>query len=271
MSNMRSYGTARSLFGFLELVAWSAVVIGMLAAFAGADTRSGGMFGGNIGIIGAVPGIIITVLGLFQVAIVQAARATVDTAEYTQQMLKIARDQLDVSKQSLKQGERIETGFSALKQPEPTRAKASFADRIEKPKRKKKKKKSKAPIEAIAAASAVELGVETTETITPEPLQLEGAQPLSLPEIPVDPPEELAPEFVAVEEAILEPEPEALPEPIPEPEPQSFEYNGRTIEQVGHKFFYNGIEFISLDVAQKYIDNFATTPAKKLPGASRST
>lgn len=153
-----------------------------------------------------------------------------------------------------------------MKQPEPTKAKVSFADRLENPKRKKKKKIN-APVEAIAAAAAVELEVEIPETIALEPLQLEDTQPLPLPEIPVEQAAELVPEVVVVEEAIPEPELEI----IIEPKPQSFEYNGRIITQDGHKFFYNGIEFISLDVAQKYIDNFAITPAKRLPGASRSS
>lgn len=155
MSTMRSYDAARGLFSFLAFIAWSAVVVGVIAAFGGAQMRTG--LDGAVGIMGALPGIGIAILGLFQVAVIQAARATVDTAEYTQQMLKIARDQLDVSIQSLKQGERIETGFSALKQPEPTKAKAkakaSFADRIENPKRKKKKKKVKAPIEGYCCGN----------------------------------------------------------------------------------------------------------------------
>lgn len=53
-------------------------------------------------------------------------------------------------------------------------------------------------------ATTIKLEAETTEPITPEHLELEGAQPLPLPEIPVDLPEELAPEFVAVEEVISE-------------------------------------------------------------------
>ena len=112
MSEMRSYGTARSLFSFLESVAWLAVIIGVLIAFVGANARSGGMYGGNIGFIGSIPGIILALLGLFQVGVVQGARANVDTAEYTQQMLKIARDQLNVSKQSLKQGYEAEPTYS---------------------------------------------------------------------------------------------------------------------------------------------------------------
>ena len=110
MSNMRSYEAARGMFSFLAFVGWSAVAIGVLAAISGAQMKTG--FGGSVGFVGALPGIIIAVVGLLNIAIVQAARATVDTAEYTQQMLKIARDQLDVSKQSLKQGYEAETTYS---------------------------------------------------------------------------------------------------------------------------------------------------------------
>ncbi|PWE34094.1 hypothetical protein DDZ14_02750 [Maritimibacter sp. 55A14] len=44
----------------------------------------------------------------------QNGRATVDMAEYTQQMLKIARDQLEVSKQALRQGGALDQGYAAL-------------------------------------------------------------------------------------------------------------------------------------------------------------
>lgn len=99
---MRSYETARSLFGFLEFLAWSGVVLGVLVAFMGADSMSNGPYGGSSGatiMLAAMPGIAVAVFSLLNVAIVQGARATVDTAEYSQQMLKVARDQLEVSKQ----------------------------------------------------------------------------------------------------------------------------------------------------------------------------
>jgi hypothetical protein len=41
-------------------------------------------------------------------------RATVDSAEYGQQALKVARDQLEVSKQGIKQGTGLENSFADL-------------------------------------------------------------------------------------------------------------------------------------------------------------
>jgi len=58
---------------------------------------------------------VISLLGLIFVAIVQTARASVDTAEYTQQMLKIARDQLEVSQQALRGAGHQVPGFASAK------------------------------------------------------------------------------------------------------------------------------------------------------------
>ena len=111
---MRSYEAARSLFSFLGFIAWSVVVFGVLVALVSA--AGGSRFGGaGAGLLAMVPGVAIGIAGFILVAFVQMGRATVDTAEYTQQMLKIARDQLDVSKQGLNQGKVLEQGFAALK------------------------------------------------------------------------------------------------------------------------------------------------------------
>ena len=111
---MRSYETARFLFSFLAFCAWSVVIIGVLAALIGAGGAS--RYGGaGAGFLAMAPGFGIGLLGLLLVAFVQMGRATVDTAEYTQQMLKIARDQLEVSKQGLKQGAMAAQSFESLK------------------------------------------------------------------------------------------------------------------------------------------------------------
>ncbi len=65
-----------------------------------------------------VPGIGIGITGFILVAFVQMGRATVDTAEYTQQMLKLSRDQLEVSKQSLKVQNSAPQTFAAATQKE---------------------------------------------------------------------------------------------------------------------------------------------------------
>jgi len=110
---MRDYGVARSLFGFIEFLFWAGVVIGVIVAFAAMNVASRG-FGGGPGILAALPGMLMAITSLFGVALVQNARATVDTAELTQQMLKVARDQLEVSQQAVKQGEMAQQSFAAL-------------------------------------------------------------------------------------------------------------------------------------------------------------
>ncbi|AGI68695.1 hypothetical protein OAN307_c31620 [Octadecabacter antarcticus 307] len=108
---MRSYEVARSLFSFLAFCAWSIVVIGVLVALIGAG--GGSRYGGaGAGLLAMVPGLSIGIAGLLLVAFVQIGRATVDTAEYSQQMLKVSRDQLEVSKQSLNPGSQNSTSWA---------------------------------------------------------------------------------------------------------------------------------------------------------------
>ena len=107
---MRSYDAARGYFGFLEFIAWCALVGGGLLAFSGgAITSQSTSFGGANFLpmlMGAVPGLILMVIGFFSLVYVQGSRAAVDCAEYAQQALKVSRDQLDISKQILKLSQR---------------------------------------------------------------------------------------------------------------------------------------------------------------------
>jgi len=98
---MRSYSTARKIFSFLEFVGWAVVVIGVIAVLALLQASSGYAPSG-IGFMGFMAGMLIALVGLLFVGAVQSWRAQVDSAEYSQQMLKIARDQFEVSKESLK-------------------------------------------------------------------------------------------------------------------------------------------------------------------------
>ena len=125
---MRSYEVARKLLSFLEFCAWFVVVIGVVIAIIGAG--GGSRFGGaGAGLLAMAPGIGIGMAGLILVAFVQMARATVDTAEYSQQMLKISRDQLEVSKQGLKQQSVVPQTFAAAAQTESAQEpKNSFAN-----------------------------------------------------------------------------------------------------------------------------------------------
>lgn len=105
---MRSYDTARAVFSFLEFVTWASVAIGVILVFVGIEEAPR-----NAKLLGATPGILFTLFGILGVATVQAGRASVDSAEYGQQMLKIARDQLEVSRQSLKRQEADGESFAA--------------------------------------------------------------------------------------------------------------------------------------------------------------
>jgi hypothetical protein len=126
---MRSYEAARSLFSFLAFVAWSVVVIGVLVALIGMGSVSQ-YAGGGAGLLATVPGIGIAITGFILVAFVQMGRATVDTAEYTQQMLKIARDQLEVSRQGLKAHQEGPTSFAGQAAASAVADQRSFAERI---------------------------------------------------------------------------------------------------------------------------------------------
>lgn len=115
---MRSYEAARSLFSFLAFCAWCVIILGAGVALIGAAAvGDSGSFGRNLSGLAVVtsllPGFGISLVGLLGLALVQMGRATVDTAEYTQQMLKIARDQLEVSRRGLKGSSDAPQSFSA--------------------------------------------------------------------------------------------------------------------------------------------------------------
>ncbi len=119
---MRSYDVARRIYSFLEFGAWATVALGGIVAVVMAMVSSQAQreFGyGSAGIttymVGVLPGLGIMAAGFVMIGMVQNWRAGVDTAEYTQQMLKLSRDQLEVSRQALRSGS---------SQPQ------SFADRV---------------------------------------------------------------------------------------------------------------------------------------------
>jgi hypothetical protein len=122
---MRSYGTARGIFSFLEFVGWSVVVIGIIVGLIMAESAGRYVSDGQkfmLFLMGASSSLV----GLFMVGAVQNWRAGVDSAEYGQQMLKISRDQLEVSRQSLKRQEADHASFAVLRSTEDQTHKASF-------------------------------------------------------------------------------------------------------------------------------------------------
>lgn len=81
---MKSYEVARKFFSFFEVVGWIGVGLGVLVGVAVAE---------KAGASGLIFGAVLSIASLFSIVILQVGRATVDTAEYSQQMLKIMRDQ----------------------------------------------------------------------------------------------------------------------------------------------------------------------------------
>lgn len=97
---MRSYQVARKLFSFLEFLFWVQVVIGAVIVIV-SPVLLDQVFVLPLKPVGVAVGINVALVGLFGVALVQMGRATVDTAEYSQQSLQVARDQIGISRQML--------------------------------------------------------------------------------------------------------------------------------------------------------------------------
>lgn len=133
---MKDYSVARSLFTFIELALWFGVLLGVVGAFALMGTASRG-FGAAPGLLAAIPGIALALVSLFGIALTQMGRAAVDSAEYGQQALKVARDQLEISKQAMKESTAFQNSFADLikrtpaqpdtPQPNPAQPQASYA------------------------------------------------------------------------------------------------------------------------------------------------
>ncbi len=96
---MQSYSAARSLFSFIAFVAWSAIIVGGIVTFLAAVAIS--QFNGSLPAVisAALPGLVICLFGFLALVMVQIGRAAVDSAEYGQQALQVARDQLAFAKQ----------------------------------------------------------------------------------------------------------------------------------------------------------------------------
>ncbi len=112
---MRSYQTARTLFSILEFGSWCAVIIGALALLYGfSNANQGREFGFAIGAATILPGAFLVMAGLLGAVQAQIGRAGVDTAEYSQQLLKVARDHLEISRQGLRRENSPPNTFTAV-------------------------------------------------------------------------------------------------------------------------------------------------------------
>ncbi len=118
-----NYGAARSILGISEILLWCGVGLGVIVALGAGGAASRGF--GASGMVAAAPGIAISLFCFIGIVQVQMSKAAVDTADYTYQMLGIARDQLAVSKRAMNprteartySASKAETGLSATQKP----------------------------------------------------------------------------------------------------------------------------------------------------------
>lgn len=125
----RSYGVARSYFSFIEFTGWCIIVLSAIVSFVILSNSQG--YGAQLGIVSAIGfGVVGGFLGLMCIGMAQFWRAGVDSAEYSQQMLSIARDQLTVSRQSLNAQNGQPQSFAELK-PEPPISQMNMPSELE--------------------------------------------------------------------------------------------------------------------------------------------
>lgn len=127
---MRSYEAARTYFGVLGFLSWCVIILGGFVAL-GSLVAVGQMsrnFGGSsmAGLAGLIPGVAVMFAGFMGLVVVQIGRAGVDSAEYGQQSLKVAREQLEISRQGLKRQQADSQSFAALKPSTEQQSAASF-------------------------------------------------------------------------------------------------------------------------------------------------
>lgn len=117
---MQSYAAARSLFTILSVLSWCVIVIGVVALFGGlaAVEQVGRSFRNTPSaaayLTSLLPGAGLSFCGFIGVVMAQIGRSGVDSAEYAQQSLAVAREQLEISRQSLRQSTKGEAGYAAL-------------------------------------------------------------------------------------------------------------------------------------------------------------
>ena len=106
MSNVRSYSAAHAIFRIFETLGWIVVALGALLAVIGLASGNFPMFP-QIGdltfsdrLIAMIPGILLAEAGLIQIVLVKVGQANVDTAETTQEILKIAKSEQQVASRS---------------------------------------------------------------------------------------------------------------------------------------------------------------------------
>lgn len=104
---MPSYHTGRAICGFFEIVAWCAIAIGVIVVLGGLDAVSNRGLMASAGVLALAPGLVITFLGLLVVLLAQLARASMDTADMTGEMLQLSRRQFELANTSFNHQKKI--------------------------------------------------------------------------------------------------------------------------------------------------------------------
>jgi uncharacterized membrane protein len=156
---MRSYHAARAVFSLFSALAWIMILIGIVAVFGGFSAgRQINPYNPDLGVaLVAVPGALVSIFGFVMLVLAQMGRAGVDTAEYSQQMLKASRDHMEVSQQLVRQGEKLEQGYAALASKIEAASAASYAGKL-------------------SATDAVPLAQATTTLLTDTKVEMEPAK-----------------------------------------------------------------------------------------------
>ena len=126
MIKTSNYGAARGILGLAEIILWLGVGAGVLMALGAGSAASRGF--GASGILAAAPGLFLAINCFIGIVLLQMSKASVDTADYTYQMLKLSRDQLAVSKQALQVQKEAPTSYATAPTPVAPAAQASFSE-----------------------------------------------------------------------------------------------------------------------------------------------
>ncbi len=89
-----NYGVARKISKFLSFIGWLVFAIGVVFSLAGLASGAQSPYGGSVTLLALLPGIGISISGLFLVAAAQVTRATVDNADHTREILNIIREKV---------------------------------------------------------------------------------------------------------------------------------------------------------------------------------
>lgn len=97
---MKDFKTSETIFGIIEVIAWVAIIVGIILAFKGASAAGSTGFGRNSGaqFAAAIPGIFVTFFGIFLVAFTQVFRAVVTVAQTNADLLVVSKEQLRIAK-----------------------------------------------------------------------------------------------------------------------------------------------------------------------------